>query len=80
METYAALKGISPSRVGQTLFSSGAKYRQLMDGADITVGRLEEAVGWFDAHWPEHEPWPEGLPRPVGVKQPQSELTPEEAA
>ena len=64
IEEYAEATGISPSRVGQLLFSSGAKYQQLVDGADITVGRLESAIRWFDANWPEGQPWPEGLQRP----------------
>jgi hypothetical protein len=64
METFAAAKGISPGRVGQILFSSGAKYDQLVAGADINVGRFEDAVKYLDAHWPDDLPWPEGLARP----------------
>jgi hypothetical protein len=64
IETYAEAEKLSPSRIGQKLFSSGSKYKQLVAGADITVGRLEEAVRWFDANWPDDLPWPADLPRP----------------
>jgi hypothetical protein len=64
IKTFATAKGISPSRVGQTLFSSGAKYNQLVAGADINVGRFEDAVKYLDAHWPADAVWPEGLARP----------------
>ena len=47
IETYAKAKGNSPSHVGALLFSSGVKYRQLCEGKDITVGRLESAVRWL---------------------------------
>lgn len=64
IEIYAEAKGISPSHVGTLLFSSGAKYRELKEGRDITVGRLEAAVSWLDSNWPEDVPWPEGMARP----------------
>ena len=64
IETFAEAKKLSPSRVGTMLFSSGAKYRQLVEGADINVGRLEAAVLWLDEQWPESCKWPEGLTRP----------------
>ena len=69
IETYAAAKGISPSHVSTMQFSSGSKYRELKEGRDITVGRLEAAVAWFDANWPDDVPWPEGLPRPSVAAQ-----------
>lgn len=64
IDTYATAKGISPSRVATILFSSGAKYRQLVEGADINVGRLESALIWFSENWPDGTAWPEGIARP----------------
>jgi hypothetical protein len=65
IETYAKAKGNSPSHVGALLFSSGVKYRQLCEGRDITVGRLESAVRWLSDNWPADLPWPEGIARPA---------------
>jgi hypothetical protein len=64
IDVYAAAKRISPSRVATILFSSGAKYRQLVEGADINVGRFEDAVKWLSENWPEGTDWPEGIARP----------------
>jgi hypothetical protein len=65
MEIYAKARGISPSRVATIIFSSGAMYRRLTDGADITVGRFEDAVQWFSDNWPAGVEWPEGIRRPA---------------
>jgi hypothetical protein len=64
IEIYAKAKGLSPSRVGHVLFSSGTKYRELTEGKDITLARFEAAIKFFDANWPDDVPWPEGLQRP----------------
>jgi hypothetical protein len=64
IETFAEAKGLSTSRVTTLVFNSGSVYRLLKDGKDITVGRLETAVRWFDTHWPADAVWPEGLARP----------------
>lgn len=58
---------MSPSRVTTLVMNSGHLYQRLVDGSDITVGRLEAAVRWFSAHWPEDAPWPEGIARPAPV-------------
>lgn len=64
IEAYAKAKKLSTSRVSSLLFSSGIKYEQLVSGADITVGRLEDAVRWLSANWPEGTDWPQGITRP----------------
>ena len=69
IEEYAKEKGLSVSRVSTLLFSSGMKYEQLLEGKDITVGRLEDAVRWLDANWPEDVAWPEGITRPMHAKE-----------
>ena len=65
IETYAQARRLSPSRVATILFSSGAMYRRLVEGADITVGRLETAVAWLSANWPDGADWPDGIARPA---------------
>ncbi len=65
IEAYAQAKGLSLSRVSSILFSSGTKYEELLEGKDITVGRLEDAVRWFADNWPEGHEWPQGIARPM---------------
>lgn len=62
---YAKVKGLALPTVSNLLFSSGIKYQQLLDGADLNVGRLENAVRQISADWPESTPWPEGIARPL---------------
>lgn len=64
IDAYAEAKKLSPSRVTTIVMNSGSVYRSLKEGKDLTVGRLEAAVRWFDANWPDDLPWPEGLARP----------------
>ena len=64
LEAYASAKGLSTSRVSTLVFNHGDMHSRLVEGKDITVGRLEDAVKWFDANWPDDVPWPDGLPRP----------------
>lgn len=65
LETYARERGLAPSYVATQCFGSGTMYRRLVDGADITVSRLEAAASWFSDRWPEDVPWPEGIARPA---------------
>jgi hypothetical protein len=64
IDLYAEAKSLSSSRVTTIVMNSGSVYRSLKEGKDITVGRVESAIKWFDAHWPDDLPWPEGLARP----------------
>ncbi len=65
IDAFAAAKGVSGSRVTTLAMNSGAVYRALREGKDITVGRLESAVRWFSDNWPDGTDWPEGSARPA---------------
>lgn len=65
LETYARARELAPSYVATQCFGSGTMYRRLVDGADITVSRLEAAIVWFSDRWPDGVAWPEGIARPV---------------
>jgi hypothetical protein len=73
IEAYAQAKGLSLSRVSTLLFSSGTKYEQLVSGADLNVGRLEDAIKKIAGDWPEGHDWPEGIARPA-LAQPNQEV------
>ncbi len=65
IEEYASARELSCSRIATIVFSSGAMYRRMIEGADITVGRLEAATQWFSDNWPEDKPWPADIERPA---------------
>jgi hypothetical protein len=65
IEAYAKAKGLSLSRVSTILFTSGTKFEQMVGGADINVGRFEEAVQKISADWPDGHDWPDGIARPA---------------
>ena len=73
IEAYAKAKGLSLSRVSTVLFSSGIKYEQMIAGADINIGRFEDAVRKIAADWPEGAEWPDGIARPAPIP-PQDEV------
>lgn len=62
---YAAIEKIELSTVSSRVFNDGKKLAAIEAGADITVGRLERAMRWFSAFWPDGDPWPEGVSRPA---------------
>ena len=65
-EAFAAARGLSRSRVSTIVFGDGRKLDLVIrDGADITTRRLEAAMAWFSANWPEGAVWPDGVPRPA---------------
>lgn len=61
---YAEIEEIPLSTVSSRALNDGKKLGALEGGADITVGRLEEALAWFSEHWPAGE-WPESVARPA---------------
>lgn len=61
---YAEIEGIPLTTVSSRALNDGKKLSALEDGADITVGRLEDALIWFSEHWPAGD-WPSEIPRPV---------------
>jgi len=60
---YAEIEGIPLSTVSSRALNDGKKLTALEEGADITVGRLEDALRWFSEKWPDGE-WPSDVPRP----------------
>lgn len=73
IDTYAAARQISGSRVTTIAMGSGNVYRTLLEGGNITLKRVDEAVEWFSANWPEGTDWPEGIARPQPKPAPQGE-------
>lgn len=73
LTTFATVKGLSTSRVSMLVFSDNKVIARLQEGKDITVGRLEAAVQWLSANWPEGTDWPEGIARPQPKPAPQGE-------
>lgn len=63
---YAEVEGISLSAVSWRLFADNKKLRALDEfGADIQVKRLEQAMRWLSANWPQGADWPADVPRPA---------------
>lgn len=63
---YAEIEEIPLSTVSSRALNDGKKLSALEEGADITVGRLEDAMRWFSDKWPDGE-WPADVPRPAAV-------------
>jgi hypothetical protein len=46
------------------VFNDSKKLAALRMGAGITVERFNDALRWFDAHWPSGATWPNSIHRP----------------
>jgi len=56
---YAEIEKVPLSTVSSRVFNDGKKLRALEGGADISVGRFEQAVRWFSLNWPTGAPRPD---------------------
>jgi hypothetical protein len=61
---YGKILDVPLSTVSSRAFNDGKKLAALEEGADITVGRLEDAMRWFSDRWPDGD-WPSEVPRPL---------------
>jgi hypothetical protein len=61
---YAAAEKVSLKTVSSRLFDDAKRLDQIVNGADITVGRLGRALVWFSANWPAEAEWPASVVRP----------------
>lgn len=77
---YCGAAGRSPARVSTLIWNHGARYRQIVAGADLRTRNFERALGWFSGHWPPELPWPAGIFRPLAEKENAAAPTREERA
>lgn len=61
---YGRATGVDTTTVSWRVFGDSKKLGAIIDGADIQTRRLERAVGWFSANWPESAQWPATVARP----------------
>jgi hypothetical protein len=64
-ELYSAATGAEEKTVSSRVFSDSKKLTALREGADITTGRFNAAIRWFDANWPDGAEWPSHILRPI---------------
>ncbi len=61
------------------IFKDSKKLGALRGGSDITTGRFNDAIVWFDDNWPEDAKWPEAISRPLTAKNFDALVAPAEA-
>lgn len=47
------------------VFGDSKKLAAIRAGADITVGRFNASLRWFDENWPDGAVWPKAVSRPT---------------
>lgn len=62
--SYSAATGLSEATISTRLFRDGKGLSRIRAGGDIGTRRLERAMKWFSANWPEGAEWPADVPRP----------------
>ena len=65
IDIYARHARLTVGTVSLYASGSGATYRRLRDGADITVRRAARIIQWLSDHWPASAVWPSDIPRPA---------------
>lgn len=68
-DTYRRLESVEEKTVSSRVFSDSKKLAALRSGADITVGRFNDAMCWFSENWPRGKNWPSSVPRPVPARK-----------
>jgi hypothetical protein len=65
IDAYREATGVEDTTVSNRVFADSKKITAMRAGADITLGRFNEALRWFSQHWPEGAEWPSEIPLPV---------------
>ena len=63
-DAYKTGLGIEDTTVSARVFNDSKKLSALRAGADITIGRFNSALRWFDDNWPDGVRWPVQVQRP----------------
>ncbi|WP_394689021.1 hypothetical protein [Hoeflea sp.] len=63
-EVYAVAAGVAEGTLSDRLLRSGARFKRIREGSDISTGTYERVMQWFSDHWPEDAGWPEDVERP----------------
>lgn len=80
VDLYKAAAGIeADGTVSYRVFSDSKKLKSLRGGREITTGRFNEAVIWFDENWPEGCQKPEIMHRLMGRSE-RAEMPEDDAA
>jgi len=74
-EIYCGARGMSEARLATIIFDQGGTYKRLRLGGDMTTHKWEEAMQWFNDHWPDEQPWPAEIPRPIITTPPRGDTT-----
>lgn len=78
-DTYKQEAGVEQdSTVSYRVFGDSKKLTALRGGADITLGRFNEALAWFANNWPEGKPLPSAISHMI--TPPEAGETSEDAA
>lgn len=64
-DVLGAASKTSPSRWVRAACGSGAMYRRLRGGHDITTRRAARIAQWLSDHWLPFVEWPSDIPRPA---------------
>lgn len=62
---YQRAAGLETSTASWRIFGDTKKLQSIRDGNDIQVKRLEKAMRWLSANWPDGATWPDEVARPV---------------
>ena len=84
-QEYCRATGVGLGTLSVRLFNRGSTLHQLADGsADAKSGRIDDALEWLAAIWPDNAVWPADVPRPSRVRAGQadtpSDILPPETA
>lgn len=64
-DEFERVERIEGKTLSFRVFGDSKKLAALRDGADITVGRFNAALAWFDKNWPADAVWPEAVNKPL---------------
>lgn len=68
-DAYGAAEQVEEKTVSSRVFQDSKKLGAIRAGSDITVGRYNAAIIWFDANWPDGAEWPHDVLRPLTAER-----------
>lgn len=70
VDAFAAARRISDARASTLIFGDGTRVKHLRAGGDMGVHRIDRAMAWLSANWPDAAAWPDDVLRPVAEALP----------
>jgi hypothetical protein len=67
VDRFAKGRQIGIKRASTLIFNAGGRIDEIRAGSDVGTRRLDRAMRYMSANWPDGSPWPADIVRPASL-------------